>query len=101
MYLAMNRFRVKRGQESRFEQIWRDRETFLDSVPGFQSFNLLRGPEAEDHCLYASHTVWLDKAAFIAWTGSEQFRKAHANARSTPKEIYLGAPQLEGFESIL
>ncbi|MEH6472788.1 MAG: antibiotic biosynthesis monooxygenase [Halopseudomonas sp.] len=101
MYIAMNRFRVKRGEESRFEQIWRDRKTYLDNVPGFQSFNLLRGQQADDHTLYASHSVWQDRSAFEDWTRSEAFRKAHANAASSPKDIYLGPPQLESFESVL
>jgi hypothetical protein len=32
---------------------------------------------AEDHTLYASHTVWESRAAFEAWTKSEAFRAAH------------------------
>jgi heme-degrading monooxygenase HmoA len=27
-------------------------------------FHLLKGPEAEDHTLYASHTVWENRAVF-------------------------------------
>ena len=34
-------------------------------------FHLLKGPEAEDHTLYASHTVWENRAVFEAWTKSE------------------------------
>jgi hypothetical protein len=30
--------------------------------PGFVPFHLLKGPEAEDHTLYASHTVWENPA---------------------------------------
>ena len=101
MYVAMNRFRIRTGSETDFEQIWAERETFLDEVPGFQSFHLLRGPEAEDHTLYASHTVWDDEEAFIDWTKSEAFRKAHANAGGAKKDIYLGPPQFEGFASVL
>ncbi len=33
-------------------------------------FHLLKGPEAEDHTLYASHTVWESRAVFEAWTKS-------------------------------
>ena len=39
----------------------------LTDVPGFKEFKLLRGPEAEDHTLYASHTIWASKADFEAW----------------------------------
>jgi hypothetical protein len=31
-------------------------------VPGFVEFHLLKGPEAEDHTLYSSHTVWQSKS---------------------------------------
>ncbi|WP_207062336.1 antibiotic biosynthesis monooxygenase [Motiliproteus sp. SC1-56] len=100
MYIAMNRFQIKHGEEETFEKIWRERETHLDQVPGFKAFNLLRGPTGDDHTLYASHTQWESQAAFDAWTRSEAFRKAHANAAS-PKGIYLGPPRFEGFESVL
>ncbi len=61
MFIAMNRFQVKRGSEDAFEKVWLTRETYLDRVPGFVEFHLLKGPEAEDHTLYASHTVWQNK----------------------------------------
>ena len=61
MFIAMNRFRVKRGAEGAFEKVWVSRDSYLDRVPGFVEFHLLKGPEAEDHTLYASHTVWRAK----------------------------------------
>ena len=51
MFIAMNRFRVAKGSEADFEQVWLTRDTHLDEVPGFVEFHLLRGPEAEDHTL--------------------------------------------------
>ncbi|NEM24004.1 antibiotic biosynthesis monooxygenase, partial [Escherichia coli] len=78
MFIAMNRFQVKKGSEEAFEKIWATRETYLDRMDGFIEFNLLRGPDAEDHRLYSTHTIWASKAAFEAWTRSEEFRAAHA-----------------------
>ena len=49
----MNLFRVAKGSEAAFEQVWLSRDSHLDKVPGFVEFHLLRGPEAEDHTLYA------------------------------------------------
>jgi heme-degrading monooxygenase HmoA len=70
-------------------------------MPGFVEFHLLKGPEAEDHTLYSSHTTWVDKAAFEAWTRSDQFRRAHARADNpTGESLYLGHPKFEGFEVI-
>lgn len=81
MFIAMNRFRVLPGEEAAFEQMWKSRDSYLDEVPGFVEFHLLRGPSSEDHILFASHTIWRSKADFEAWTTSEAFRKAHAGAR--------------------
>jgi len=55
MFIAMNRFRVKRGSEEAFERVWLSRDTQLTKVPGFVEFHLLKGPEHEDHTLYSSH----------------------------------------------
>jgi heme-degrading monooxygenase HmoA len=99
MFIAMNRFHVKKGAESAFEKVWRNRDSFLDQVPGFIEFHLLKGPEADDHTLYASHSLWQSKSAFEAWTKSEEFRAAHARAGdSTTGSLYLEHPKFEGFE---
>jgi heme-degrading monooxygenase HmoA len=93
MFIAMNRFRVKSGAEGAFEKVWLSRDSCLDRVPGFVEFHLLKGPEAEDHTLYASHTVWQSKAAF------EEFRAAHARAgNEATGPLYLEHPKFEGFE---
>lgn len=97
MFIAMNRFRVKKGSEHDFEQVWLNRDTHLHKVPGFVEFHLLKGPESDDHTLYASHTVWQSQPAFEAWTRSESFRAAHARAGGN-KPLYDGHPQFEGFE---
>lgn len=96
MYIAMNRFKVKPDEQGPFTQRWLDREVLLKTVPGFVAFHLLRGPEHDDHVLYASHTVWRSEADFQEWTRSEQFRAAHAGAGSG-KPLMIGPPQFEGF----
>ncbi len=101
MYIAMNRFKIKPGCEQDFIGIWRSRETHLDSVPGFIEFHLVQGGSHDDYTLFASHTTWQSKQDFINWTESEQFRKAHAGAGGKSRDIYLGPPQFEGFDSVL
>lgn len=100
MFIAMNRFRIALGREQDFEEIWRSRESHLDDMSGFREFHLLRGPSDDEASLYASHTVWDDRASFEAWTKSENFRAAHAGARA-PDGIYLGHPQFEGFDAVV
>ena len=97
MFIAMNRFRVRKGSEDAFEAVWLNRDTHLEKVPGFVEFRLLKGPQTEDYTLYASHSTWRSRAAFEAWTKSEAFRAAHARAGEN-KPLYLDHPQFEGFE---
>jgi len=100
MYIAMNRFRITLGKEQDFIDIWENRDSHLEEVPGFKEFHLLQGPSDEECTLFASHAIWESGEDFSNWTKSEAFRKAHANAGSA-KDIYLGPPQFEGFEVVL
>ena len=100
MFIAMNRFRIAIGREEVFEELWRSRDSQLSSVPGFKEFHLLKGPSDDEATLYASHTIWESIAAFDAWRESDNFKKAHANARA-PEGTYLGHPNFEGFEVVL
>ena len=98
MFIAMNRFKIAIGSESRFEEIWRRRDSRLKENLGFVEFHLLRGAtNAESgYTQFVSHSVWQSEADFIAWTKSENFRAAHRNAGDN-REIYLGPPVFEGY----
>ena len=100
MFIAMNRFKVKLGEEKHFEDIWRNRDTHLNQVPGFKKFNLIKSESNETYTLYASHSEWESKQDFINWTKSEAFRMAHKNA-GEHKTVYLDHPKFEGFEVVL
>ncbi len=99
MFIAMNRFKVAPGAEAEFEAVWTGRDSQLRDVPGFEVFQLLRGPQRDDHVLYSSHTVWRSHADFEAWTRSEAFRIAHSRTGGT-RPLYVGHPEFEGFEVI-
>lgn len=100
MFFAMNRFKVIRGREADFEEVWRTRDSHLHTVPGYVRFHLLKGPEREDHTLYSSHTTWESRAAFDGWTVSEAFRRAHARA-GRGDVLTIGHPEFEGFEVLM
>lgn len=100
MYIAMNRFKIVKGEQAAFEDVWRTRETHLSDVPGFKDFKLLRGPDREDHTLYASHSIWQSEQHFTDWTKSEAFRLAHRNAGDN-RPLYIGHPEFEGFQVVL
>jgi heme-degrading monooxygenase HmoA len=101
MFFAMNRFKVRRGSEEEFEAVWKNRNSTLAEMEGFKSFHLLKGPvnEEEGYTLYASHSVWASRDAFLSWTKSQNFRDAHKNA-GDHKPAYIGAPVFEGFEVV-
>ena len=100
MFIAMNRFKVKLGEETYFEEVWKNRDTHLNEVPGFKKFNLIKSESNETYTLYASHSEWETKQDFIKWTKSEAFRMAHKNA-GEHKTVYLDHPKFEGFEVVI
>tara|TARA_B100001094_G_scaffold281819_1_gene293500 strand:- start:54 stop:356 length:303 start_codon:yes stop_codon:yes gene_type:complete len=100
MFIAMNRFQIVRGSEEDFENVWRNRDSYLDKVAGFKEFHLIKGESNEEYTLYASHSTWTSQADFIAWTKSDSFKAAHQNAGNN-KKLYLGHPVFEGFDVIL
>ncbi|PIE10295.1 MAG: antibiotic biosynthesis monooxygenase [Rhodobacterales bacterium] len=101
-FIAMNRFRVALDRGEDFENIWKNRESRLKELKGFQEFRLLKGPQTEDHILYSSHVIWDSREDFEAWTDSQQFRDAHKNAGGNRSEgVILGHPQFEGFETVM
>jgi heme-degrading monooxygenase HmoA len=100
MYIAMNRFRIAPGREDEFETVWRERDSYLDNVAGFRGFQLLRGEPGEAETVFVSHSTWDSRAAFKAWTDSEEFTKAHRRGR-TPEGIVLAHPDFEGYAVVI
>lgn len=105
-FIAMNRFKVRLGSEEDFETIWKERESRLNQMNGFQEFRMLKGPAQDDHVLYASHVIWETREDFEAWTSSDQFKASHKpsgdnkGARSAMSAL-MGPPSFEGFETVL
>ena len=50
MFIAMNRFRVKKGSEEAFEKVWLSRDTQLAKVPGFVESGAPRGCTYRRRC---------------------------------------------------
>mmetsp|Transcript_905 Transcript_905/g.1599 ORF Transcript_905/g.1599 Transcript_905/m.1599 type:complete len:352 (+) Transcript_905:111-1166(+) len=86
-FVAMNRFKIAKGQEAAFEQRWANRESSLKELPGFVNFHMLRrdADKAEDGYNFVSATVWKDRASFDSWRASQSFKKAHGQV-SKPAE---------------
>ena len=95
MFIAMNRFQVAPGRGDDFERIWRERESYLDGVPGFIRFALLRGEDGE----HVSQSTWATREAFEAWTNSESFRRGHA--QGSLMGILAGPPVIGLYDAVL
>ncbi len=96
MFIAMNQFTVNLDRAAEFEEVWRSRESHLDTLPGFVQFALLKGDEPGD---YISHTTWASREAFIGWTQSESFKLSHSNR--TPEGIIDGHPRARFYDSVI
>ena len=97
MFIAMNNFKVAPGKEADFETVWRERKSYLNGVPGFVQFALLRGDNAGD---YISHSTWQDRDAFVAWTQSDAFVQGHRQGGSL-MGVLEGPPQLKTYEAVI
>ncbi|MFN0093497.1 MAG: antibiotic biosynthesis monooxygenase family protein [Dehalococcoidia bacterium] len=96
MFIAMNQFQVDPARGAEFEAVWRTRESYLGDNPGFQGFALLKGDDPGD---YVSHSTWESRDAFLKWTQSDSFRRAHSN--KMPEGIIVGHPRARFFEAVL
>jgi len=96
MFIAMNKFQVNPGKEGDFEKIWRERETYLDGVPGFVHFALLRSDNKGE---YISHSTWRDRDAFVAWTQSEAFGAGHR--QGSLMGVLQGPPMIGLYEAVI
>jgi heme-degrading monooxygenase HmoA len=97
MFIAMNNFKVVSGKQEEFENIWKSRETHLQGVPGFVRFSLLRG-DAEGE--YISHSTWMNRDAFVAWTQSEAFVAGHRQGGSL-MGVLEGPPAVKLYEAVI
>jgi hypothetical protein len=101
MFIAMNRFRVKRGAEDAFEKVWLSRDLYLERVPGFVEFHLLKGPEAEDNTIRSTPHMRCGRAKPPSRRGPNRRSSALRMRRAgndTTGPLYLDHPKFEGFE---
>jgi heme-degrading monooxygenase HmoA len=95
MFVAMNTFKVVSGKEQEFEEIWKNRDTYLHEVPGVIRFSLLRGDGGE----YISHSTWESRDAFMAWMQSPAFAAGHRGG--SLMGVLEGPPSPKMFEAVL
>ena len=58
MFIAMNRFKVLKGEEKAFEEVWLSRDTRLGEVTGFVEFTFIARPRARGpYALFLTHDL--------------------------------------------
>lgn len=95
--VKINAIEVPAGMGATIEERFAARAGAIDTVPGFEGFELLR--PAEDGDPYYVYTRWADEDAFQAWRTSDAFGKGHAQT-SERGPVGTGSDLLE-FEVVI
>jgi heme-degrading monooxygenase HmoA len=96
MFIAMNNFKVAEGKGPEFEEIWKNRDSYLKDVPGIVRFALLRGDAPGE---YISHSTWESRDAFMAWMQSPAFAAGHRQGSMAGILEHPPAPKM--YETVL
>jgi heme oxygenase (mycobilin-producing) len=77
--VKINVLEVPTGRGAVLEERFAARAGDVDTVDGFESFELLRPTDGSERYLVV--TRWRDDASFQAWTSSDAFRQGHVGER--------------------
>ena len=78
--VKINVIEVPEGRGELLEQRFAARAGEVETVDGFESFDLLRPTEGTDRYLVV--TRWRDEASFQAWMSSDAFQRGHAQGKA-------------------
>jgi len=96
--VKINAISVPEGAGSELEQRFAARARSVETMPGFEDFQLLRPVEGEDR--YFVYTRWDSEESFQAWVQSQAFTHGHASSTEggadsgPPKPVATGAALL-------
>tara|TARA_Y100001936_G_C16076389_1_gene674292 strand:+ start:1001 stop:1324 length:324 start_codon:yes stop_codon:yes gene_type:complete len=76
--VKINAIEVSEGRGGELEARFAARAGEVESMPGFEGFELLRPTEGENR--YFVYTRWESEEAFKAWVKSDAFKKGHRQA---------------------
>ena len=77
--VKINVIEVPEGRGELLEQRFAARAGEVETVDGFESFDLLRPTEGTDRYLVV--TRWRDEASFQAWLSSDAFQRGHTHGQ--------------------
>lgn len=76
--VKINAIEVSQGRGPELEARFAARAREVESMPGFEGFELLRPTEGESR--YFVYTRWESEDAFNAWVKSDAFKNGHRQA---------------------
>src|SRR5262245_60784033 len=78
--VKINAIEVPEGMGAQLEQRFAERARVVETMPGFEGFELLRPVSGESR--YFVYTRWADEQSFQTWVSTEGFRQVHARSES-------------------
>jgi heme-degrading monooxygenase HmoA len=96
--VKINAISVPEGMGPELEQRFATRAKVVETMPGFEGFELLRPTDGESR--YFVYTRWASEEAFEGWIASEQFRHGHARAESSDGRPVSHGADLLSFEVV-
>jgi len=96
MFIAMNRFQVRQARRKRSRPSGRPGNPISANMAGFVEFHLLKGPVADDHTLYSSHTTW-STSRIRGLDRSEEFAAPCPRRQQNRRKPLSGPSQVRGF----
>lgn len=92
--VKINAIEVPPGQGPELERRFAARAHTVESMPGFERFELLRPVRGDTRYFVVTH--WRDDESFDNWRKSQGFRDGHARAESADgRPVAAGASLLE------
>jgi len=76
--VKINAISVPEGMGSELEKRFAMRAKMVETMPGFEGFELLRPVSGESR--YFVYTRWADEESFQNWVNSQEFGQGHAQA---------------------
>ena len=96
--VKINVIEVAPGRGPELEARFARRAAEVETMPGFESFELLRPVEGETR--YFVYTRWESEEAFRAWVQSSAFTRGHAQAARDSGGAVAHGSSLLGFEVV-
>ena len=92
--VKINAISVPEGAGPELEQRFAARARSVETMPGFEDFQLLRPVEGEDR--YFVYTRWDSEESFQSWVQSQAFAHGHAPSSDKGAESSDGKPVASG-----